>query len=143
MFAGHGPIHSERSASFRVLVVDDNRDAADSMAFLLNRLGNQVHTAYGGAEALQAFPTFCPDVVVLDLAMPGLDGHEVARRIRSMKNGDSVLIIALTGFSSREDKRLSRDAGIDHHSVKPVDAIILQRLIEIQIGARRRMTRLA
>ncbi len=137
---GHQPMRSERSAAFRVLIVDDNRDAADSMALLLNRLGNQVCVAYGGAEALQAFPAFRPDVVLLDIGMPGINGHDLARQIRAMRHGDSVLMIALTGFSSRQDKRLSHDAGIDHHSVKPVDAIILQRLIEIQIGDRRRMS---
>lgn len=130
----HGPIRSERSAAFRILIVDDNRDAADSMAMLLNRLGNQVCTAYDGAEALLAFPAFQPDVVLLDLGMPGMSGYEVARKIRAMPGGKRVLMIALTGFSSRADRRLSRDAGIDHHSVKPVDAIILQRLIEIQVG---------
>lgn len=134
--ARHGPIRPEHSADYRILVVDDNRDAADGMAILLNRLGNQVCAAYGGAEALLTFPAFRPDVVLLDLGMPGMNGYEVARQIRALPNGKPVLLIALTGFSSREDKRLSREAGIDHHSVKPVDAIILQRLIEIQSGTR-------
>lgn len=132
----HGPIRSERNTGFRILVVDDNRDAADGMAMLINRLGNQVCTAYGGAEALLTFPLFQPDVILLDLAMPGMNGYEVARQIRAMPRGKGALMIALTGFSSRLDRRLSHDAGIDHHSVKPVDAIILQRLIEIQIGIR-------
>jgi signal transduction histidine kinase/ActR/RegA family two-component response regulator len=111
----------------RMLVVDDNRDAADTLAALLGRLGATVAVAYGGAEALERMSTFAPDVVLLDIGMPELDGYEVARRIRA--SGETEMhLIALTGWGQDQDVRRSREAGFDHHLVKPPD---IERLREI------------
>jgi CheY-like chemotaxis protein len=114
----------------RVLLVDDNRDAADTLGRLLELWGYEVRTAYDGPGALNQVQAFCPDVVLLDLAMPGMDGYEVARRLRSLPAFEKVLIVALTGNAQARDRRLSREAGIDHHLVKPLDTDVLLQLIE-------------
>jgi signal transduction histidine kinase len=111
----------------RILIVDDNRDAADTLAALLGRLGATVAVAYGGVEALERTSTFAPDVVLLDIGMPEVDGYEVARRIRAAGATD-VLLVALTGWGQDQDIRRSRAAGFDHHLVKPPD---IERLREI------------
>ncbi len=126
-----------RPAGFRILIVDDNRDMADSMALLLEQFGNHVRTAYGGAQALQTFRSFLPEVLLLDIHMPDIDGLDVARHVRSLPQGDRVLMVALSGQATRRDKHRSRQAGIDHHVLKPVDAIILQGLIEVRAVQKR------
>lgn len=88
----------------RLLVVDDNRDAADSLALLLEALGAEVHVAHDGAAALDAFERFAPQYVLLDLGMPGMDGLEVARRLRGRANGHAVTLIALTGWGQPDDR---------------------------------------
>jgi len=120
-----------------ILLIDDHRESADAMSAMLTQLGNQVHTVYDGQAALRAFEAKKPAVVVLDLGMPGLDGYQVAQAIRTLPGGRAAVIIALTGFGSRQDRRQSVAAGIDHHSVKPVDAIILQRVIEVRLADKR------
>jgi signal transduction histidine kinase/CheY-like chemotaxis protein len=114
----------------RILVVDDNRDAADTLAVLLELLGAQVRVVYGGSEALEAVRTFDPTVVLLDIGMPGLDGHEVARRIREQPQHAGAALIALTGWGQEEDRKRSELAGFDHHLIKPVDVEALQGLLE-------------
>lgn len=121
----------------RILLVDDHHESADAMSTMLTQFGNTVRTVYDGQHALTVFEAWRPEVVVLDLGMPGLDGFQVARCIRALPAGRRTLIIALTGFSSRLDRQQSVAAGIDHHSVKPVDAIILQRVIEVQLAEKR------
>jgi signal transduction histidine kinase len=116
-------------ASQRILVVDDNRDAAESLATLLSLLGADVHVAFSGPEALDAFAAFGPSVVLLDIGMPGMDGHEVARRLRSLPGAEDVTLIALTGWGQAEDRQRSRSAGFDHHIVKPADIHALQSLL--------------
>jgi PAS domain S-box-containing protein len=116
-------------AARRVLVVDDNRDAAQSLAMLLRLLGADVHVAYSGAEALAVLPTFKPAAVLLDIGMPGMDGHEVARRIRSQPAFRGVKLIALTGWGQVEDRNRSKSAGFDHHLIKPADVRALQGLL--------------
>jgi signal transduction histidine kinase len=111
----------------RVLVVDDNRDAADTLATLLRALGVTIAIAYSGRAALDAVATFAPDVVLLDIGMPDMDGYETSRRIRAQQTNDIVLV-ALTGWGQDEDMRQSRAAGFDHHLVKPPD---IERLREI------------
>jgi CheY-like chemotaxis protein len=111
----------------RILVVDDNRDAADTLAALLVRLGATVAVVYGGAEALERIPTFAPDVVLLDIGMPELDGYEVARRVRARDT--EVLLVALTGWGQDQDVRRSRAAGFDHHLVKPPNIERLRELL--------------
>ena len=107
-------------AARRVLVVDDNADAAESLAMLLEANGDAVRVAYDGEEALGAEGDFRPEVVLLDIGMPKLSGYEVARRIRDARGGD-VLIVAITGWGQEEDRRRAREAGFDHHFTKPVD----------------------
>ena len=113
----------------RILVVDDNTDAASSLAMLLKISGNEAHTANEGLEAIEVAEAFRPDVVLLDIGMPNLDGLEVCRRIRSQPWGRDMLMIALTGWGQEEDRRKSKDVGFDHHLVKPVDFPTLVRLL--------------
>ncbi|MGH8666181.1 MAG: hybrid sensor histidine kinase/response regulator [Burkholderiales bacterium] len=113
----------------RVLVVDDNQDAADSLGLLLKLIGADVQIVYNGAEALEAFATYKPTVVILDIGMPGMDGHEVARRIRREPHSKDVTLIALTGWGQEEDRNCSKGAGFDAHLVKPVDLRVLTELL--------------
>jgi CheY-like chemotaxis protein len=110
----------------RILVVDDNRDAADSLAMLLEHLAAEVRVANDGSAALDAIRTFQPSVILLDIDMPKMNGYEVARRARSESSGRGAVIVALTGWGQEEDRRRSVDAGIDHHLVKPVDLDVLR-----------------
>jgi CheY-like chemotaxis protein len=104
----------------RVLVVDDNRDAADSIALLLEVAGHEVRTAYDGPDALTIAASFRPAVVILDLGLPIMDGFEIARRIEGQQWGKDMALVALTGWGQQEDYRRTRDAGFDAHLVKPV-----------------------
>jgi CheY-like chemotaxis protein len=113
-----------------VLVVDDNADSAQSLAALLSIQGHQVRTAVDGAEGLDVAESFRPDVVVLDLGMPGMDGYETARRLRARPWAGSVLLLALTGWSQDEDRSRSREAGFDEHLVKPVDPERLAHVVQ-------------
>jgi CheY-like chemotaxis protein len=113
----------------RVLVVDDNQDAADSLAALLKLIGADVQIAYNGAAALEACVAYKPAVVILDIGMPDMDGHEVARRIRRQPHSKDVTLIALTGWGQEEDRRSSTGAGFDAHLVKPVDLHALTALL--------------
>ena len=113
----------------RVLVVDDNRDSADSMTLLLRALGHEARACYRGEEALALVPTFDPEVVLLDIALPGIDGYEVARRLRGTRRGSALVLAAMSGFGRDEDRRLAREAGFDHHLVKPVDRELLETLL--------------
>ena len=112
-----------------ILLVDDNRDAADSMRMLLREAGAEVRVAHDGAEALEAFEACRPRVVLLDIGMPGMDGYEVARRLRASPRGAHAALVALTGWGQDEDRRRVREAGFDHHLVKPADFDTLQSLI--------------
>jgi len=111
----------------RVLVVDDNVDAAMSLAELLRHRGHDVRTAFEGVGAVAEAERFDPDAVVLDIGLPGIDGYETARRLRRLPSGRHMMIIAVTGWGQEEDRRRSREAGFDHHLVKPAhpDAIEL------------------
>ncbi len=116
-------------APSRVLVVDDNRDAAQSLGMLLQVLGADVKTAFSGAEALETIHQFHPTVVLLDIGMPGMDGHEVARRIRQQPEFQDVMLIALTGWGQDDDRRRSESAGFNHHLTKPADVGTLKTLL--------------
>jgi signal transduction histidine kinase/DNA-binding response OmpR family regulator len=113
----------------RVMVVDDNRDAADSLGMLLEFLGAEVRVVHDGAAALEAWAAFHPSLVLMDLGMPGLDGYEVARRIRERSTNGDVTLIALTGWGQEQDRRRSRDAGFDDHLIKPAEIDTLQALL--------------
>jgi CheY-like chemotaxis protein/two-component sensor histidine kinase len=114
----------------RVLVVDDNTDAATSLARLLSRIyGQEVRVAHDGPEALQAAEEFHPELVLLDIGMPGMDGYEVARQLRLRPGFEGTLLVALTGWGQESDRDRSREAGFDHHLVKPVDPDALLGLL--------------
>jgi CheY-like chemotaxis protein len=116
------------AARLRILVVDDNQDAAESLGQLLEIVGHEVRAAHDGVSGLEAAASFRPDVALLDLGMPGINGYDVARRIRGYEWGKSMLLIALTGWGQEDDRRRTRDAGFDHHLVKPVDPDALHDL---------------
>jgi PAS domain S-box-containing protein len=116
-------------AERRILVVDDNRDAADSLGLFLKFMGAAVDVAYDGATALELLPAFRPEIVLLDVGMPVLDGFEVARRMRQLPEGQNILLVAITGWGQEEDRRRTADAGFDQHLVKPVDPVMLQNLL--------------
>jgi CheY-like chemotaxis protein len=122
-------------ASRRVLVVDDNRDAADSLGALLTLLGADVRVVYGGPDALEVLPQFQPAVVLLDIGMPGMDGLEVAARIRERAEFRDVKLIALTGWGQEEDRRKTQGVGFDHHLIKPADLAILETVLASLDGA--------
>ena len=105
----------------RILVVDDNRDAAASLAMLLELDGHAVVTAHDGRSALDAADSHRPDVTLLDLGLPLVDGYEVCRRLRQQPWGRAMILLALTGWGHEEDRARTRDAGFDGHLVKPVD----------------------
>ena len=113
----------------RILVADDNQDAADSLALLLTMMGGEVRTAYEGLAALEAAAAFRPDAIVLDIGMPRLNGYEAARCIREQTWGKAPLLIALTGWGQEEDRRQSEEAGFDYHLAKPVEPNVLLRLL--------------
>ncbi len=112
-----------------ILVVDDNQDSAISLAMLLEVNGHQTHTAYDGAQAVEAAATLQPDVVLLDIGMPMMNGYEACRRIRAAPGGKNVLLVALTGWGQDQDRQRTHEAGFDHHLVKPVDPQALMQLI--------------
>jgi CheY-like chemotaxis protein len=112
--------------SLRILIVDDNADAAVTLNVLLTSLGYETCVVSTGIEALQSAHEFKPNVALLDIGLPGIDGYEVARRLRAMKQNQPMKIVAVTGYGQEADKEKSRDAGIDVHLVKPVDAAELR-----------------
>jgi signal transduction histidine kinase len=120
---------SRASVPRRVLVVDDNQDAAYTMAMLLRTLGSEVEIAIDGLTALTSLESYRPDVVLLDIGMPEMDGFEVARRIRQCAEFDNIVLIALTGWGQTEDRNRTRAAGFNHHLVKPADITVLQSLL--------------
>lgn len=124
-------------ASMRVLVVDDNVDAANSLALALRLSGQRVRVAYDGETALSFVAEDPPEAVLLDLGMPGMDGYQVAQRLRGNPATCKILIVALTGWGQDEDRRKSHDAGFDHHLVKPVDPIVVNRVLAALPGSRR------
>jgi len=114
----------------KILVVDDNADAAESLAALLSISGHETRMAHDGPEALQQAERFHPDIVFLDIGMPTLDGHETAKLIRKQPWGRQMVLVALTGWGQHEDRRRSKDAGFDHHLVKPADPRVVEKLLE-------------
>jgi PAS domain S-box-containing protein len=116
-------------SSLRILIVDDNRDGADSLGIILRVMGNDIRTAYDGQQGVDVAGEFRPDVILLDIGLPKLNGYEASRRIREQPWGKEVVLIALTGWGQEEDRRRSHEAGFDHHMVKPVDPEALMKLL--------------
>jgi CheY-like chemotaxis protein len=141
-FVVYLPAHAERGAievprtdqpshgahPMRVLVVDDNKDAADSLTLLLGISGHEARAAYAGPQALALARELSPDVILLDLGMPGMDGYEVAREIRREPALRGITLIALTGWGQEEDRKRSAEAGFDRHMTKPVALDAVQRV---------------
>jgi CheY-like chemotaxis protein/nitrogen-specific signal transduction histidine kinase len=124
-------------AARRVLVVEDNDDAREGLRLALERAGYVVSCAKDGPDAVGAFESARPEVVLVDVGLPGFDGYEVARRIRSAPGGREVLLVALTGYGQPRDRRAAEDAGFDRHVVKPVDP---PQLFELLAASERRKT---
>ncbi|MDB5866264.1 MAG: response regulator [Betaproteobacteria bacterium] len=120
--------------ALRILVVDDNQDSACSMTLLLELQGHQVHVAHAGQAALQIAGQFHPDVILLDIGMPGMNGYEVAKHLRSQAAFSETLLIAVTGYGRASDVKQTESAGFDHHLVKPIDYDKLQSLLEARSG---------
>ncbi len=130
--AGDGSSPGSRTSAIankRILVVDDNEDAADSLVMILKLFGADVRVARNGPDALEVFRDFEARIVLLDIGMPGMDGYEVARRIRDEFGGRRTALVALTGWGQEEDRRKAREAGFDHHLVKPAEIDALQALL--------------
>jgi PAS domain S-box-containing protein len=121
--------HVAASGKRRIMVVDDNESAAEVMGMLLKALGNEVQTVFSGLEAIELAERFRPDVMLLDIGMPKMNGYETARRLREQPWGKDILLAALTGWGQEEDKRRTREAGFNHHFVKPLDLSLLQRFL--------------
>ncbi len=120
---------ADPKSSLRILIVDDNTDGADSLAMMLKVMGNDTRTAYDGQEGVERADEFRPDVVLLDIGLPKLNGYEACRHIRGQPWGTGVVLIAMTGWGQDEDRRRSHEAGFDHHLVKPVDPAALMKLL--------------
>jgi CheY-like chemotaxis protein len=113
---------------YRILVADDNEDAATVLATALRGDGHDVRVAHDGSTALESAGAFHPELAILDIGMPGPDGYDVARQLRSVF-GDGIVLIALTGWSQLEDRQLAREAGFDHHLTKPVELASIERVL--------------
>ncbi|MGH9319902.1 MAG: PAS domain S-box protein [Vicinamibacteria bacterium] len=123
------------ATALRILVVDDNRDAAESLATLLQLGGHETHMAHDGLEAVEAATILQPDVILLDIGLPGLNGYEAARRIRERQENKRPVLVALTGRGQEEDRHRSNDAGFDAHMVKPVDNVaLMEQLLRLGVG---------
>ena len=117
----------------RILIVDDNRDTAEALAELVRDFGHDVATAHDGRSALEIATAHRPEVVLLDISMPEMDGFEVARRLREEVGLQDAILVALTGYGEDRHRRLSRDAGFHHHVTKPVDAFKLEELLKLPL----------
>jgi CheY-like chemotaxis protein len=114
---------------FRILVVDDNPDSAMSLAMILSMMGHETRTAHDGETAVSTAEAFRPRVVLLDIGLPKLNGYEVAQRIRQEKWGESMFLVAVTGWGQDEDRQRSEDVGMNLHMVKPVEPAALDRVL--------------
>jgi len=135
--AGQAP-RPQQGPRGRVLVVDDNRDAADSLAMVLGKAGHQTFTAYTGERALQIGEREHPDVIVLDIGMPDMTGYEAAQRIRRTRWGNDILLLAITGWGQKEDIERALKAGFDFHMTKPADPEHVENLLAEYLQSRMR-----
>jgi len=123
------PQRTAATAGKRVLIVDDNVDAAETLQMVVSTMGHEAETAHDGRAALEAARSRQPDIVLLDISMPGMDGFMVARRLRSEPGLRKIRVVALTGYGQQDDRRRTREAGFDDHLVKPVSPEDLRRLL--------------
>jgi len=117
------------TGSRRILVVEDNVDSAQALATLLELYGHEVRTAHEGMGAIDVAKAFRPNVVLIDIALPGIDGYEVARRLRQLRGSEKLVLLAMTGFGQERDRAMSREAGFDDHMLKPVSPDVLLKAI--------------
>ena len=117
-------------ASLRILIAEDNRDSADSLKMLLEVLGYEAHLVHDGAAAVHAASQLQPDVILMDIGLPIMNGYEAVRHIRAQNSAPRPLIVALTGWGQERDRELSAEAGVDHHLVKPLDLAVLEQILD-------------
>jgi DNA-binding response OmpR family regulator len=122
------PAPAPAKQGFRILVVDDNHDSALSLAMMLSIMGHETRTAHDGESAVTSAESFLPEIVLLDIGLPKLNGYEVAERIRKQEWGASMFLIAVTGWGQDEDRQRSSEVGLNVHMVKPVEPAALERL---------------
>ncbi len=115
--------------ALRVLVVEDNRDAAESLAVLLKMWGHQVFMSYDGKSAVETAHRQKPEVVLLDIGLPDMDGYQVAKKLRAYNGNQVAFLVAMTGYGQDKDRELAKKAGFDMHLIKPVDLDVLQQLL--------------
>ena len=125
----HSSINDSTAPTRRILVADDNAGVAECLAMLLRLLDHEVMTACSGRGALAAAATFLPQIIFLDIAMPEMDGYEVAKRLREMPKLSGTILIALTGWGGEQDIRRAKEAGFDRHFLKPVEVTAIQELL--------------
>jgi CheY-like chemotaxis protein len=113
----------------RVLIVDDNEDSANSLAMILKLGGHETASVYTAVDALQRAAAFRPDVVLLDIGLPGMDGYEVAQKMRELPGLRDIRLVAVTGYGRSDDRLRAREAGFDDHLIKPVEYAVLERAL--------------
>jgi CheY-like chemotaxis protein len=128
------PPGSREHTPRRILVLDDNTDAADSLARLLALRQHDVRVAHNGRDALQIGSEFQPEIAILDLGMPGIDGFAVAKELRASANGSSIKLVALTGWGGPDDRQRTQATGFDHHFVKPITIEALESITAVGDG---------
>ncbi len=122
-------MRTDKSRMFRILVIDDNIHSAESLALIIKLWGHDTRVAHGGPKALEIAAAYRPEIVLLDIGLPEMDGYAVARSLRATDGLDGALLVAITGYSRDEDRLRSREAGFDHHLVKPLDLDALEGLL--------------
>ena len=130
---GTGTVELASHPKCRILVVDDNEDATVSLAMMLEIIGHEVYTAHDGETGVKLAKKWQPNIILMDLGMPRMNGYEAARHIRQETWGTRIILVALTGWGADDDRRKTQDAGFDRHLVKPVEPnALLQLLAELQ-----------
>jgi signal transduction histidine kinase/chemotaxis methyl-accepting protein methylase len=133
-FLPSGVVGASALGPRRVLVVDDNVDTAESWGVLLRMQGHEVEVAFSGPEALEAVVAFSPEIVLLDIGLPSLNGYDVARILRQEQGREKIVLVALTGYGQEEDRRRALEAGFDHHLTKPVDPEVIYELLAVKLN---------